>query len=1014
MKVSIIAAVIALSVGTSFRAVADTTYNLEELDFSWMSSGWSTPCKNATIYNRSSPLRLWDGSAWTEYNRGISTQAESHWVINLGGQGVSFSATVGLDKSAFGDGDEMDGGRCGEHKVNFVVYDVIGGTNIVETGLMGTQSPAAMIAADLSGVELIDLAVYPEPGYYGGWQHCDWVNPTIVMKGDAAPVTRSADGTNHWTGMGENDYWVTAGNWEFGVPAADATAVFDESVTVRIGQTGENSATPEKVTVSNVVVNTGATLTLRPVAPEHWDGPELIVQEVNGVGKIQLAKVGIKANYVGDSTECTVNVAEIEMLPATRWYAEIDSWLHGGSEEGKFMVVNSTVIGTGRFYTHGNVTLNGDVVMSREFMMDSETASAKTVILDGGSVSAENLGEIEKLAFHSGTYEYADYLDKEWPLYLDGATVSVGDGTALPAGGRALGVLSGGYIGLTISDAEFAAGGTPAYPSGLTFAADADLSNVFAIVKNSSGDAQKIYAITKNGDVYSFAEVVPTDTVKWIGGVDNNWETAGNWIYGAVPTEGQSVVFERNAHIYIEKGTTVATVSTMTIADGATVRIETTDEWGWDNGPVIPFARITGAGTLALKHAQIRASAPAGVSAVVDCARIEILAHANNDTGRSSVFIGPDNELPMIVRSDISGQGCLKTYSRVAFAGNNSGFAGYFIAPVTYNGFGNADRYFDTPESFFPNSSKFEFMGRIFANFTSGTAKLGNVNVGESYGATLVMKYGANVTLEVAGGKINDSHNGDGFEVWTRAADADDYLRVTAVDPGSGYTKGCEGLIIKKVGDGTLVYGLTKAHNLVVAEGRVEFTGENNNGDDADVNVTVRAGASIGTPEAFSHVDPDWTLGGDVTVRHQFTFEPGGAIKQDYIVTPVMVEQVEPVYENEEFVSNIVSIVESGDYTYSMRKLTIADDVDLANVVFGVTNPEALPAVTKELTRDRTQRFTMFAANSLSGTVATEDGGYAPDGSEKHGAWIARLSRSADNVVEFRPYVKSGFSVNIR
>jgi hypothetical protein len=1001
MKVSIIAAVIATSVGTAFRASADTTYYLEDLDFSWMSSGWSTPCKNATIYNRSSPIRLWDGSAWTEYSRGISTQAESHWVINLGGQGVSFSATVGLDKSAFGDGDEMDGGRCGEHKVNFVVYDVIGGTNIVESGLMGTQSPAAMIAADLSGVELIDLAVYPEPGYYGGWQHCDWVNPTIVMKGDAAPVTRSADGTNHWTGKGADDFWATPANWEFGVPAAGATAVFDESVTVRIGQWDSRDeeytgpALPEKVTVSNVVVNAGAVVTLRPVAPEYWDGPELIVQEINGAGRIQLAKVGIKANYVGDSTECTVNVAEIEMLPVTRWNSEIDSWLHGESNEGKFMVVNSTVKGTGRFYTYGNVTLKGDVAVSREFKMHSENASAKTVILDGGWVSAENLGEIEKLVFHSGTYDYADYSDKEWPLYLDGGTVNIGDGSSIGSDGLELGVLSGGYLRYTVSDIPET--GVPGFPARLTFAADADLSNVFAIVKNTSGDAQKTYAITKTGDVYSFAVVVPTDTVKWIGGVDEHWETAGNWIYGAVPTEGQSVVFEQSAHIYIEKGTTVATVSTMTIADGATVRIETTDEWGWDNGPVIPFARITGAGTLALKHAQIRASAPAGVSAVADCARIEILSHANNDAGRSSVFIGPDNELPMIVRSDISGQGCLKTYSRVAFAGNNSGFAGYFIAPVTYNGFGNADRYFDTPESFFPNSSKFEFMGRIFANFTSGTAKLGNVNVGESYGASLVMKHGANVTLEVAGGKINDSHNGDGFEVWTRDEGADDYLRVTAVDPGTGYTKGCAGLTIKKVGEDTLVYGLTKAHNLVVAEGRVEFTGENNAGDDADVKVTVKAGASIGTPEAFSHVDPNWTLGGDVTVRHQFTFEPGGAIKQEYIATTTTDEQTQ-----------------EETTTYSMRRLTIADDVDLANVVFGVTNPEALPAVTKELTRDRTQRFTMFAANSLAGTVSTEDGGYAPDGSEKHGAWIARLSRSADNVVEFCPYVKSGFSVNIR
>ena len=319
----------------------------------------------------------------------------------------------------------------------------------------------------------------------------------------------------------------------------------------------------------------------------------------------------------------------------------------------------------------------------------------------------------------------------------------------------------------------------------------------------------------------------------------------------------------------------------------------------------------------------------------------------------------------------------------------------------------------DTPGSFFPNARLFYFRGRIFINFADGTAPMGTVDVGESYGASLVMKYGANVTLEVAGGIINDSHNGDGFEVWTRAEGADDYLRVTGLDTGSGYTKGCAGLTIKKVGEGTLVYGLTKAHNLVVAEGRVEFTGENNNGDDSDVNVTVKAGASIGTPEAFSHENPNWTLGGDVTVRHQFTFEPGGAIKQEYIATPVMVEHVEPVYENEEFVSNIVSLVESGDYTYSMRKLTIADDVDLANVVFGVTNPEDLPAVTKASLADL-PRFTIFAANSLSGAVATENGGYTPTGSEKNCKWLFRTKRNSVNEVEFYPFQKLGFAVIVR
>jgi hypothetical protein len=969
-------------------------YNLEDLDLSWMTCGWSTPHKNKAVGG--APLQLFNGDSWIEYPRGIGTHGASSWYVRLNGNAASFSATVGVDK-------ESDGQSGGE--VNFIVRDVVGGTNLVESGTMTCSTPAKNITVNLDGIELIELCV--DMLGNNAWDHADWVNPTIVMKGESAPATRSADGTNRWTGMGENDYWVTAGNWEFGVPAADATAVFDESVTVRIGQTGENSTTPEKITVSNVVVNSGATLTLRPVSPEFWDGPELIVQEINGAGKIRLAKVGIKANYVGERTECLINVAEIEMLPVTRWNNEIDSWLHGESNEGKFMVVNSTVKGTGRFYTHGNVTLNGDIKMSREFKMESKNASAKTVILDGGWVSAENLGEIEKLAFHSGTYDYADYADKGWPLYLDGGTVNIGDGSSIGSDGLELGVLSGGYVALTISDADFAAGGTPAYPSGLTFGNDADLSKVVAVVKNASGDAQKTYAITKTGDVYSFAELAATDTVKWIGGIDDRWETAGNWIYGSVPTEGQSVVFERSAHVYIKKGTTTPRIATMTIGRGAVVKIETTEEWGWDNEPVILFEEITGEGTLALKHASLRAARSTGRS-VVNCAELQILSHANNDAGRSSKIWGNKENLKseVEINADITGSGTLILRYGVRLAGDNSRFTGLvrFVAFSDSYSMGG-EKYFCVPEAAFTSASKCELQGRFHVLFNEGTLKFGNVAITESYGTGLYVPYGASgIVFEIAEGEIRDNWQGLGIGVYTRS-EGSDYVE--------GATAGCAGVTIKKVGEGSLVYGMTKEHSLVVEGGHVEFTGENDNGDDASVDVTVKQGASVGSAAKFSHENPTWTNGGDVTVRHKFTFEPGAAIKQEYVVTPVTEEQLEPVYENETFISNIVHVVETGDYVYSMRKLTIADDVDLSNVVFGVTNPDDLPAVTKASLADL-PRFTMFAANSLSGAVATENGGYAPEGSVKNGAWIARPSRTAANAVEFRPYVMCGFMVIIK
>ena len=964
-------------------------FHLEELDLSWMTSGWETPKKNKAVGG--GDLQLWDGTEWQKYERGIGTHAGSSWYVRLNGNAVSFSATVGVDR-------ESDGQPGGE--VNFIVRDVVGGTNLVESGTMTCSTPAKNITANLGGIALIELVV--DKLGSDSWDHADWVCPTIVMKGDAAPVTRSADGTNHWTGMGENDYWVTAENWEFGVPAADATAVFDESVTVRIGQTGENSTTPVTVTVSNVVVNSGATLMLRPVNPEFWDGPELIVQEVNGAGKIQLAKVGIKANYVGDNAECMINVAEIEMLPVTRWNYEIDSWLHGESNEGKFMVVNSKVIGTGRFYTYGNVTLNGDVAMSREFKMASGTASAKTVILDGGWVSTDNLGEIEKLAFHSGTYNYADYSDKGWPLYLDGGAVNIGDGSSIGSDGLELGVLSGGYLRYTVS--EIPEAGVPGFPAGLTFAADADLSNVFAIVNNTAGDARKIYAITKTGDVYSFAELVPTDTVKWIGGVDDRWYTGGNWIYGAAPTATQTAVFERSAYIYLDDSVAVATASNVTIAAGATVTLSSTNEWGAK--PRLEMQEITGEGTLALKRAMLTSVRHDG-SARIACKELCIVAACGQspDTGVNYVEyfdsqIGGSSQspnAPVVVTADITGGGYLKLRYGVKLYGDNSGFRGV-MGTVAVNDYWNGvggEKCFCTPESLFSSAYRSELNGRIQLLFDNATVSFGNVAMLESFGTGLYLPYGTeNLTIEVTGGTIRDNYQGLGCGVYTRAEGSE------SID---GATVGCEGLTIKKVGNGTLVYGLTKAHNLVVAEGRVEFTGENNNGDDVDVNVTVKAGANIGSSESLgcgwdndTQSYKNGFVGGDVTVRHQFAFEPGAAIKQEYIATTTTDEQTQ-----------------EETTTYSMRKLTIARDVELANVVFGVTNPEDLPAVTKA-SHANLPRFTMFAANSLIGMVATENDGYAPDGSEKNCKWLFRTKRNSVNEVEFYPFQKLGFAVIVR
>lgn len=969
-------------------------WNIDALDFSLMTilAGQGSPKANKSINGNS--IRLWDGEKAVTFSRGIGTHAPSRWFVKLGGKGISMSVCVGVDYEAYGKTGSGDGKSP---NVNFIILDVERGLKLAESGEMTDSTPYKRLAVDLAGVETIELVMDGLDST--SWDHADWADGVILMEPGFSPVTK---GPNHWVGRGTDTNWDTAANWEFGVPREDATAVFDASANVILDSSK---------TISNIVVNAGATVRFR-TGRLYSVWPSLIIQETGGDGTMQFSIAGLQANHVNSNT-VYINTANIEFQSA-----ESDDWFTAGGAEGQELVVNSRVKVQGFMRAYSGVHFVGDLVLDGGSIYLSDKAVVEKLVLDSAlkfgksndNPPVDSTGKINEIVVHGTTYNYSDFADKTWPLTVDGGSVDIGDGSSIGSSGLELGVLSGGYLRYTVS--ELPASGVPAFPQNLTFADGADLTTVFAIVKNSSGDAQKTYTISKSGDVYSFAEAVPTDTVKWIGGVDDNWFTPGNWIYGAVPADGQSVVFDRSANLRLTAGKTAASVGTITIAEGAVVRFETTDEWGWDNGPIVPFAKITGGGVLQLKHAQLRGAPAEGESAVIECGGIEILSHANNDTGRSSILDGPVDGAPMIVTADISGVGYLKALDRIAFGGDNSGFKGEIHCDGS-NGYGNADRYFDTPGSFFPNARLFYFRGRIFINFADGTAPMGNVDVGESWGASLVMKDGANVTLEVASGKINDSHNGDGFEVWTRAEGADDYLRVTGLDTGSGYTKGCAGLTIKKVGEGTLVYGLTKAHNLVVAEGRVEFTGENNNGDDSDVNVTVKAGASIGTPEAFSHENPNWALGGDVTVRHQFTFEPGGAIKQEYIATPVMVEQVEPVYENEEFVSNIVSLVESGDYTYSMRKLTIADDVDLANVVFGVTNPEDLPAVTKAAVAGL-PRFTMFAANSLIGTVATENDGYAPDGSAKNCKWLFRTKRNSVNEVELYPFQKSGFAVIVR
>ncbi len=695
----------------------------------------------------------------------------------------------------------------------------------------------------------------------------------------AITSVRAEEATFEVTWLGENDKsWNDSGVWDSATPKAWQTAIINDSSLIKF------KAGNGETVVSNIVVGANVSPTFQRAnsAPTGY-GQHLLVQEMNGAGTLKLNRVGIHADYSNYDT-CNISVAKIEAVAN----GNNDSWFDGGTASGKRMVVNSDITVNGFLKVYKQTTLAGETTLAGKLLMVNEAVVVNNLVYagDDATIDSASKGSVGRLTVRSGTLSYSALPTGVTfgSLVLDGGTVDVGDGTALPASGLSLGVLSGGYIALTISDADFAAGGTPAYPSGLTFGNDADLSKVVAVVKNASGDAQKKYAITKTGEAYSFAELVPTDSVKWIGGVDDHWETADNWIYGAVPTEGQSVVFEQSAHIYIEKGTTTPRIATMTIGRGAVVKIETTDEWGWENEPVILFEEITGEGTLALKHASLRAARSTGRS-VVNCAELQILSHANNDIGRSSRIWGNKENLKseVEINADITGSGTLVLRYGVRLAGDNRRFSGLvrFVAPNDSWSMGG-EKYFCSPEAAFTSASKCELQGRFHVLFNEGTLKFGNVAITESYGTGLYVPYGAAaIVIEIAEGEIRDNYQGRGIGVYTRS-EGSDYVE--------GATVGCAGVTIKKVGDGSLVYGMTKAHSLVVEGGRVEFTGENNNGDDSDVNVTVKAGASIGSSESLgcgwdkdAQSYKNGFVGGDVTHRGRFTFDDEESVAKVYI-----------------------------------------------------------------------------------------------------------------------------------
>ena len=170
MSVTLASAVALLSQCAS----AEVTYHLEDLDLSTMTKGSNDVNKNQSTAGKRLTIN------GKEYDYGVGTHAESHYVIYLNGKGVSFKAKGGLDD------EQLENGTPRSNGVIFKVVNLDNNTEIASTDVVygGTDAVSLKQVTDnretinLAGIQKIDLVVDP----YGGndWDHADWVETELV------------------------------------------------------------------------------------------------------------------------------------------------------------------------------------------------------------------------------------------------------------------------------------------------------------------------------------------------------------------------------------------------------------------------------------------------------------------------------------------------------------------------------------------------------------------------------------------------------------------------------------------------------------------------------------------------------------------------------------------------------------------------------------------------------------------------------------------------------------------
>jgi hypothetical protein len=146
---------------TTLAPTTTTTY-LSDLTWTSATAGYGSVQKNKSVAGN--PLKI----RGTTYATGLGTHANSTITYNLAGQYNTFVADVGLDDEILSKG------------TGTVIFRVLGdGVTLFNSGTLTNSSSVVHIAADISGVQQLQLIV-TDGGDGIDYDHADWANAAVL------------------------------------------------------------------------------------------------------------------------------------------------------------------------------------------------------------------------------------------------------------------------------------------------------------------------------------------------------------------------------------------------------------------------------------------------------------------------------------------------------------------------------------------------------------------------------------------------------------------------------------------------------------------------------------------------------------------------------------------------------------------------------------------------------------------------------------------------------------------